>query len=197
MYKIESENTPEVPRGNPVPKQVLDLLSPLTFQSMYELGNKKTAGVPYSGFFRSKGIIYDSIDLNGMDGALPLNLCEPIDLPPRDLVSNIGTSEHVLDQHSCFRNIHNLSSARMVHWVPLQSWHPNHGLFGYTVDFFLHLAAENSYIVEKLYIETSYLSWKLICCSLQKTNPSSKFRWRKEWQLSANLSGEWGVSYTH
>lgn len=169
----------------------------MTFRDMYDLGNKKTDGVPYADYFRSQGIVYDSIDLNGMDGAIPLDLNTRIDLPPRDLVSNIGTSEHVANQEACFRNIHELSRERMVHWVPLEKRHPTHGLYGYSVDFFLNIADENSYIVEKLYVETSFKDWKLICCSLRKKDHSSAFRWRADWFLSANLAGAWGVSYGH
>lgn len=114
---------------SPVPPQVLSLLEPLTFKSMYDLGNKKTDGVPYNSYFRSLGITYDSIDLNGMDGALPLDLNADIELAARELVSNLGTSEHVLNQEACFRNVHNLSERRMVHWVPLAKRHPRHGLY--------------------------------------------------------------------
>jgi len=181
---------------NPVPPQVLSLLEPLTFKSMYDLGNKKTDGVPYNGYFRSLGISYDAIDLNGMDGALPLDLNSEIKLAARELVSNLGTSEHVLNQEACFRNVHNLSERRMVHWVPLAKRHPRHGLYGYSVDFFIDLAEANDYEIDKLYIETSFKSWKLICCSLTKRS-ARDFVWREDWFLTANPSGEWGVATNH
>lgn len=183
-------------RGKLIPVQVLKLLEPLDFLTMYELGNKKTGGIPYSQYFREKGITYDSIDINGLDGALQYDLNTPINLPPRDLVSNIGTSEHVLNQESCFNNIHNLSTKRMVHWVPLERRHPRHGLYGYSVEFFIDLAAANNYLINKLYIETSFKNWLLICCSLSMQG-KQPFVWRDEWTLSANTRGGWGCDYGH
>jgi hypothetical protein len=82
--------------------------------------------------FAKKKIVYDSIDLNGLDGSLPLGLRPELNLPPREMVANIGTSEHVLNQKICFQNIHHLSSGRMTHWVPMGKRHPDHGFFGYS-----------------------------------------------------------------
>lgn len=61
-------------------------------------------------YWESKGLKHISIDLNGEDGALKLNLAAP--LPDEyknafDIVTNAGTSEHVDNQFECWRNIHN------------------------------------------------------------------------------------------
>ena len=180
---------------NIIPRQVLKLISPLNFSSMYELGNKKTNGVPYSIFYKRKGIDYTSIDLNGLDGALALDLNDPVDLPARELVANIGTSEHVLDQKAVFQNIHNLSSYRMVHWVPLAFKHPEHGYWGYGEDFFAELAKLNNYIVEKLYVEKSFKSWQLVCCSFKKRESGRVFKWDENLHITFNENGSGGVSY--
>ncbi|RJQ68727.1 MAG: class I SAM-dependent methyltransferase [Desulfobacteraceae bacterium] len=181
--------------NNIVPWQVLKLMRPLNFSSMYELGNKKNNGVPYSVFYKRKGIDYTSIDLNGLDGALALDLNEHVDLPARELVANIGTSEHVRDQKILFQNIHNLSSSRMVHWVPLALKHPEHGYWGYDEDFFTELAKLNNYIVEKLYIEKSFKSWHLVCCAFKKRVAGSVFKWDKRLHITLNVNGSGGISY--
>lgn len=50
-----------------------------------------------------------SIDLNGLDGSLALNLGKPIEeFPCRfDIVTAFGTMEHVSNQYYAFRNVHN------------------------------------------------------------------------------------------
>jgi predicted SAM-dependent methyltransferase len=182
-----------------IPPQVLELIQPFNFRSVYELGNKKTGDIPYAVCYRSKRIEYTSIDLNGLDGAIPLDLSKHIDLPPRDVVMNIGTSEHVAAQEEAFGNIHNLSISRMIHWVPLADSHPEHGVWGYSKDFFVELAMLNSYEVEKLYIETTFKNWRLVCCSLKKTSQSkSDFQWSEELQgmLVYNEKGSSGVDYS-
>jgi len=74
---------------------------------MLELGNKQTKGVSYKSYFESIGIDHTSIDWNGLDGALKLDLRQPIDIGSFDMVTNIGTTEHVSEQETVWRNIHN------------------------------------------------------------------------------------------
>lgn len=56
-----------------------------------------------------------------------MDLNSELDLQPRDMFANIGTTEQVLNQKICFQNIHNLSSVRIVYWVPLEKRHLAHG----------------------------------------------------------------------
>ena len=136
---------------------------------MYELGNKKTDGQPYRIFYEYINVEYMSIDINGMDGAIVLDLEIPIlNLKSRDMVANIGTAEHVMNQEQVFRNIHNLSHFRMVHWVPKEKKRSKHGYWGYTEDFFKMLAELNNYQIEKLY--TLKYRHGIVCCSYRKTN---------------------------
>lgn len=174
-----------------VPKQIIELMQPFDFDSMYELGNKKTKGVPYSVYYIDLGIVYDSIDLNGLDGALKLDLRKPIDLEPRKMVTNIGTSEHILEQKPVFENMHNLSNYRIVHGVPrLNSW-KGHGYWEYTKRFFIRLAELNNYKIEKLYFDDY---WKIICCSYKKKN--IQFKWsNKLYKYLKRKQGKGGVSY--
>ena len=100
-----------------------------------------------------------SIDLNGKDGALPLDLTKDININkiggPFTVVTNFGTSEHVPGQYGCFKNIHELTKVGgiMYHVVPrVGNWDgKNCGLkkahcpYYYDTDFFNLLAERNGY----------------------------------------------------
>jgi hypothetical protein len=136
----------------------LEILAPILPQvkTMIELGNKKTKFV-WKDYFEKMGISHTSIDLNGLDGALKLDLCTPLQLPEADVVTNIGTSEHVLDQEMCFENIDRFSKKWMVHQVPLVGNWIGHGdqdfeCYKYDEDFFKSLAEKYHYIIEDLFI---------------------------------------------
>ena len=175
-----------------VPIRVLDIMKPFNFKSMYELGNKKAKGQPpYRIYYKAINVEYTSIDLNGMDGAIKLDLRKPIDLPSRDMVANIGTAEHIMDQEAVFRNIHNLSHFRMVHWSRQAKLRPRHGCWGYEKDFFIMLAKLNDYVIEKLYINKKC---KYICCSYKKIN-NNNFIWNSKLPLFRNKHGSRGVKY--
>lgn len=82
------------------------LFMPLVGNSMLELGNKKNGEFVYKRWFESKGFRHISVDTNGLDGAIALDLAQPLNLGTFDMVSNIGTSEHVgYGQEQCWRNI--------------------------------------------------------------------------------------------
>ena len=76
--------------------------------------------------FEAAGFTHVSIDFNGQDGALPLDLREQIKdedlLGSFDVVTNSGTSEHVGNQQACFDNIRQLCKPGgiMIHVNPLE-----------------------------------------------------------------------------
>ena len=77
---------------------------------MLELGDKQDGGHVYKPWFEALGFRHVSVDLNGQNGALPLDLRQPLNLGTFDMVTNIGTSEHVSEddwagQVECWRNI--------------------------------------------------------------------------------------------
>jgi len=90
-----------------------------------------------------------SIDMNGKDGALRIDLSKPINKWNKyfKMVTNYGTSEHVSDQYNVFRNIHNLTGIGgvMINVVPIQGGWANHCDFHYTLDFFRDLSNRNEY----------------------------------------------------
>lgn len=120
---------------------------------MCELGNQRlfldsVSEIPHrtsaKGFFKNKGVKHTSIDMNGEDGALPLDLSQPLAkyFAPFDVVTNFGTSEHVSDFYGCLQNIHDLChvGGMMIHANPHTGHWPEHGLHYVGMDTFDALA---------------------------------------------------------
>ena len=127
-------------------------------QSIYSgHGMNESSGKEY---FQNKGICHTSVDLDGQYGALALNLGELSHFQSMnnkyDIVTNIGTTEHVepLDsQYACFQNIHNCLKVGgiAIHQVPdifdyhYNQHHKNHCKYFYSEYFFDTLAKHNKY----------------------------------------------------
>lgn len=150
---------------------------------MCELGNQQirknadriTKAKTGKEYFSSLGYDHISIDRNGLDGALPLDLCEPIRNPELidqfDVLTNSGTSEHVEDQYECFKNIHSLVKQNGV-FIQLSpktgSW-PRHGFYYYTFDFYRQLARQCDYeILQEADIALRGKRSHLVCVGLRK-----------------------------
>lgn len=131
-----------------------DLYSPLIGQTMLELGNKKNVDRTYKRHFESVGLKHTSVDWNAQDGALKLDLRKPLALGTFDMVTNIGTSEHVSDQAGVWRNICEAMhiGSVLVSTTPLPGdwcWHGSH----YPEEcFYRALAALNGLEIERLYV---------------------------------------------
>jgi len=130
---------------------------------MCELGNQHLREDPVFGshtiaknFFQSLGVFHVSIDINGRDGALPINLCKLVKdelAESFDVVTNFGTSEHVEDQAICFQNIYRLcrDGGLSIHMVPATDNWKGHGLTSYDFDSFKSLAAGNKIMDLRLF----------------------------------------------
>ena len=101
---------------------------------------------------------YCAVDLNGEYGShqfdLNRNLRDGYGFDDTfDFVTNLGTTEHVFNQHVVFENIHNLcqKDGYMLHTVPIQGYF-DHGLFNYHPNFFIKLAKANNYAVEGIWV---------------------------------------------
>jgi SAM-dependent methyltransferase len=140
---------------NPIPQPEQDILFPIVGKTMLELGNKKTNGVSYKSWLVSHyGIDHTSVDLNGLDGALVLDLRKPLNFGLFDVVTNFGTSEHVSEQEPVWRNIHEACAVGgvMCGATPHPGdWHW-HGDWYPTMDFYEQLAELNAYRVEILMV---------------------------------------------
>lgn len=154
---------------------------------MCELGNqhirksasKHTKAKTGKEYFTNLGYRHTSIDWNGQDGALPLDLTQSIEDPSLvgqfDVLTNSGTTEHVTDQYACFRNLHRLvkPGGVLVHLNPMTGSWPGHGIHYYTFDFHLRLAAACGYqILKQSDISAKGEQCHLVCVGLRK--PSDK-----------------------
>jgi len=96
------------------------------------------------------GFEYAAIDIDGSPGSIPLDL--NFDEVPKkfkkhfQLVTNLGTTEHVANQLQAFKIIHDLTAdgGLMIHNLPAQGY-MNHGLVNYNLKFFWMLARSNGY----------------------------------------------------
>jgi hypothetical protein len=111
----------------------------------------------YKAFFQSLGYRHVSVDTNGEDGALQYDLRQPLRLGTFDMVTNIGTSEHVGDtyeeQTECWRNMLEAmhTGSVLVCNTPAPGAWPWHGVWYPTVDFYKQLAKWNGLAIVTLY----------------------------------------------
>jgi SAM-dependent methyltransferase len=140
---------------NPVPEYCRYLLEPMVGDSMLELGNKKSGDLTYKSWFTAQGIRHVSVDINGLDGALKLDLREPLNLGQFDMVTNFGTTEHVVDnQYQAWKNIHEAVKLGGVYIGMCPSpgdwwWHGEHYP---SMDFYRQFADLNGYEIEHMAI---------------------------------------------
>ena len=79
-------------------------------------------------YFDRMGFNHTSIDIHGEYGSVPFDLSKPITdekyLNRFDVLTNLGTAEHVENQYECFKNIHNLvkTGGIFIHIVPMSPW---------------------------------------------------------------------------
>lgn len=137
--------------NSPIPDYLDRILYPLVGTRMLELGRKKTDGVTYKSYFESIGIDHTSIDWSGGFGSLALDLREPLDFEPFDMVTNFGTTEHVSDQEAVWKNIHNMVKVGGVYCgiTPLEGDWKGHGDYYPRIEFFEKFA-ENGYHIDYL-----------------------------------------------
>jgi len=117
-----------------IEKHAVNIIGDLNGKHMLELGDQELKGMKKitlaktgKEYYESKGVIHTSIDLNGRRGALRFDLSQPIDMPRWikhfDIITNLGTTEHVepqSSQYECFKNIHNFLKVGgiVIHVVP-------------------------------------------------------------------------------
>ena len=133
-------------------------MAPLVGSSMLELGNKRKGDFIYKKFFENAGFRHVSVDTNGLDGALPLDLRKPLNLGTFDMVTNIGTTEHVSEdnfagQVVCWWNICTAMHVGSVlaSITPAKGSYPNHGTWYPLPAFFEELAEKNGMELERVY----------------------------------------------
>lgn len=108
---------------------------------------------PYArSFWEWIGYHYTLIDIDGSPGSISLDLnCDSVPYEHwkrYEMVTNLGTTEHIANQENAFRAIHDLTmpNGLMIHQLPAQDM-LNHGLANYNPKFFWMLARSNGYAV--------------------------------------------------
>jgi hypothetical protein len=106
--------------------------------------------------FERAGLVYRAIDVTAYPNTLKIDLNTgrlPFWQRGRyDLVTNCGTTEHVLNQLNAFRLIHDACKVGglMYHGVPMCGEF-DHGFISYHPRFFMRLAEANAYKVVKIW----------------------------------------------
>jgi len=114
------------------------------------LQTTNTGQLPARRLYEALGMTYECVDVDGRVGTLVLDLnfdSVPMEHRGRyDLVTNHGTSEHLINQYNVFKMMHDFAAPRgiMMHAVPF-TVHLEHGFFNYQPNFFECLARYNSY----------------------------------------------------
>lgn len=143
---------------NPIPEDEQRVIFPIFGTTLLELGNKRNDKGTYKAYFETVGIKHTSVDWNGLDGALKLDLRQPLNLGQFDMVTNIGTTEHVSEQKPVWENIHNACKLGGVisSVTPLEGNWWWHGEWYPRMEFFEQFAKLNGYEIEVLEIGREY-----------------------------------------
>lgn len=143
--------------ANIIPPDEMGTLPDLDGRDVVELGNKKNHAGRYREVYEALGVAsYTCIDWNGQDGALPLDLRQPI--PEQfhasaDVVTNFGFSEHVTEQRPLWENVLRLlrPGGYLCCVTPHYDHWPGHGYWQPTLNWYARFAAHNGLGVEQAY----------------------------------------------
>src|SRR6516164_4901322 len=114
------------------------------------LNTSNASQKPARLLYEALGIKYGCVDVDGRVGSVVMDL--NFDSVPDahkgqyGLVTNHGTSEHILNQYNVFKTMHEFARVGgvFIHAVPF-TVHLEHGFFNYQPNFFEALARYNSY----------------------------------------------------
>lgn len=90
---------------------------------------------------------YSAIDLDDVPDGLKHDLNHPVPMKRRfDLVTNIGTAEHVFDIAQVFATVHDRTEpgGLMIHTAPVNGWW-DHGFYAVQPTLYFDVAAANGY----------------------------------------------------
>lgn len=173
---------------------VEELLGGWQGKRILELGNQLLRGGEgrrtSKDYFTALGATHVSFDLNGQDGAIPIDLCQPV--PEEywgtfDVVTNFGTSEHIANQEQVFKTVHNCCrvGGYMIHSVPLIGYWKTHCPYYYRDNFYRVLAEGCGYCLISSNVADRFRE-KLLNGILQKV-PTSRFGTALFTRISASI----------
>ena len=170
-----------------------------------ELGNQEVPWSPYKTgkrYLLAQGIKeHVSIDINGKDGALKIDLGKPIRSWYNyfDICTNFGTLEHVKDNiYTGLENVHNLVriGGAMIHLGPHArgwEWHSPYHYEPWFFDAFSNACGYTSVLTEVRLFPRKDNHMKredsLIVCSILLKNPKSHFLTPKELKDLGGIAG--------
>jgi hypothetical protein len=130
-----------------------ELYQPLVGNSMLELGGKINAPYTYKAYFERLGFRHISIDWNGDHGAQRLDLRKPLGLGTFDMVTNIGTTEHVNGQAEVWRNVLEAMhvGSVLVSTTPMPGDWTWHGIWQVDSEWYEELCRLNGLRIDRLY----------------------------------------------
>jgi hypothetical protein len=95
---------------------------------------------------------HHSIDWNGLDGAIPIDMTKPMSIKrfinAFDIITDFGCMEHYGGNHwQAWKNIHDMGKVDCIyiHTVPDVSSFMRHGAFHFSMEFFHKLCDANNY----------------------------------------------------
>lgn len=103
-----------------------------------------------SGLLKACGFKYSAIDIFDAEGTILFDLNREEPSPEMrnryDLVTNFGTTEHIINQYLAFKTVHEMTKpgGLIYHELPLGGFHM-HGYFSYNPLLFMQVAAANQY----------------------------------------------------
>ena len=124
-------------------------------------------------FVESLGAKHISVDINGRDGSIQLDLSKPIKRWKYffDIGTNFGTCEHVSDHYIAFYNFHNFVRVGgiFLHTLPMVGSWKDHGFLHYGMNFVTQLKDSCDYdLVDTYIVDRGTKDTKLISCVLRK-----------------------------
>lgn len=151
----------------------------LALQTIEYDNNFRPNIIPAKHYFQAYGYQHTSIDLNGEDGALKIDLNK--NLPDEyigkfNIITDIGTGEHVSDQYMLWKNKDLLCDKNgiIVNCLPLVGCWPNHCEYRYSEEWFKSFCDKFKY--EIIDLRTDKVgSDKMVMCSYKITNISTFF----------------------
>lgn len=178
-----------------IPIHEFELLPDLEGKTILELGNKGNEnGVYRTDYLDAGAKSYHCVDINGQDGAIPVDLRsessadqikEATGIETFDIITNYGMSEHIPVQRTFYKCVHELAriGTQIVHWTPVARKFKGHGYQGSIwhaeESFFDALSRKNGYRFE---IGQTIYDKRVLNCRLV-VEKHDEFVWDEDWKL--------------
>ena len=140
-----------------------------------ELGNKKNTTGVYREFYEAKGMDYECVDWNRLDGAHEIDMGADLPNPYWDwapkIVTNFGFTEHVYtDQVQCWYNINHwlrTGGSYLCFVMPYPGQWEHHGVYQPQPEWYEEYAKENGFEMNAFMVNKDRRRWT-ICGQMQR-----------------------------